>query len=193
MSAEIVKARTLVAVVEAVFLADGPSFETRAVDQLALTFEGIAGDRHAGATRLSGGREPWYPRGTKMRNERQISIVARDELARAASAMDIALLEPEWIGANLVIGGIGDLSLLPPRSRLFFEGGATIAIDGENAPCRASGASIARHVAGRDDLTLLFPKAARHLRGLVGWVEKPGLVRPGTAISVRIPEQRLYR
>ena len=45
-----------------------------------LTFDGLAGDFHAGATRRSGGREPWYPRGTEMRNERQVSIVAADGL-----------------------------------------------------------------------------------------------------------------
>ncbi|HWJ74391.1 MAG TPA: MOSC domain-containing protein [Kaistia sp.] len=180
------------AVVEAVYLADGSGFETRPVAALSLDFEGIAGDRHAGKTRRSGGREPWYPRGTEMRNERQISIVARDELAEAASAMGIDALQPEWIGANLVLGGLEALSWLPARSRLLFAGGATIAIDGQNAPCRSAGAAIARHVPGREDLTLLFPRAAKHLRGLVGWVEKPGLISVGEAVSVRVPVQRLY-
>ena len=192
MAADIIKARTLTAVLEAVYRADGAGFETHRVDTLVLGFEGIDGDRHAGATRRSGGREPWYPRRTEMRNERQVSIVARDELAEAAAAMLIEAIEPEWIGANLVISGIPSLSWLPPRSRLFFAGGATIAIDGQNAPCRAAGAAIQRQLPGREDLTLMFPRAARHRRGLVGWVEKPGLIRAGEAISVRIPEQRLY-
>ncbi|SHF21135.1 MOSC domain-containing protein [Kaistia soli DSM 19436] len=192
MSGTIVAANVFNAVVDAVFVADGAGFETRSVEALTLDFEGIVGDRHAGTTRRSGGREPWYPRRTEIRNERQVSIVARDELAEAASAMGIAALEPEWIGANLVLGGLEHLSWVPPRSRLLFAGGATIAIDGQNAPCRLAGAAIARHILGREDLTLLFPKAAKHLRGLVGWVEKPGVIRVGETVSVRVPVQRLY-
>lgn len=192
MSSTIVAANVFKAVVEALFIADGRGFETRSVEALTLDFSGIIGDRHAGTTRRSGGREPWYPRRTEIRNERQVSIVARDELAEAASAMGIAALEPEWIGANLVLGGLEQLSWLPARSRMFFAGGATIAIDGQNAPCRLAGAAIARHVPGREDLTLLFPKAAKGLRGLVGWVEKPGVIRVGEAVSVRVPVQRLY-
>ncbi len=192
MTADVLKARSFSAILEAVYRADGEGFETHSVSALTLDFNGIAGDRHAGATRLSGGREPWYPRRTEMRNERQVSIVARDELAEAAGAMAIDALAPEWIGANLVISGIPHLSWLPPRSRLFFDGGATIAIDGQNAPCRSAGAAIARHSPGREDLTLLFPRAARHLRGLVGWVEKPGVITAGEAITVRVPVQRLY-
>jgi hypothetical protein len=34
---------------------------------------------------------------------------------------------------------------------------------------------------------------AQRLRGLVAWVEKPGTVRPGETISVRVPEQWIYR
>jgi hypothetical protein len=86
-----------------------------------------------GHTRKSGGREPWYPRGTEIRNERQISIVAADELAMAAKDMGIDRIEPGWIGANLVIEGIPLLSMLPPRTQLFFEGGVTLRIDGDNA------------------------------------------------------------
>ena len=54
------------------------------VEALDLTFDGLAGDRHGGPTRRTGGREPWYPRRTEIRNERQISIVSRDELAVVA-------------------------------------------------------------------------------------------------------------
>ena len=40
---------------------------------------------------------------------------------------------------------------------------------------------------------LLFPKVAKRLRGLVAWVEKPGTIMPGEAVSVRVPEQWVYR
>ncbi len=59
------------------YRAVGQDFVSEAVDALDLTFEGIEGDVHGGTTRRSGGREPWYRRGTLMRNERQLSLLAR--------------------------------------------------------------------------------------------------------------------
>ena len=38
-----------------------------------------------------------------------------------------------------------------------------------------------------------FPKVAKRLRGLVAWVEKPGTITAGEAVSVRVPEQWVYR
>jgi len=48
-------------------------------------------------------------------------------------------------------------------------------------------------VADHQATSLLFPKVAKRLRGLVGWVEKPGIIRAGEEISVRVPEQWIYR
>lgn len=192
---DIVPAQKLTGLVAAVFAAPGNDFVTSAVEALDLSFEGIAGDFHAGHTRRSGGREPWYQRGTEMRNERQLSIVAADELAIVAERMGIAGIRPEWIGANLVLDGVPRLSMLPPRSLLFFANGVTLRIDGQNAPCKLSGRSIAEH-AGMADIAagaLLFPKVAARLRGLVGWVEKPGRITAGETVSVRVPEQWIYR
>jgi len=192
---EIVPARKLVATVAGVYVASGTDFVTRPVEALDVDFEGIAGDYHRGYTRRSGGREPWYPRGTQMRNERQLSIVAPDELAQVARKMDLAALEPEWIGANLLIAGIPMLSMLPAGTMLFFKGGVTVKIDAQNGPCRDAGRSIAEHAGASDKLAteLLFPKAAKRLRGLVGWIEKPGRIEAGEEISIRVPEQWIYR
>jgi hypothetical protein len=191
---KIMSAKKLDGKVDALLLAAGNNFITAPVSSLRLTFDGIDGDHHAGATRKAGGREPWYPRGTVMRNERQISLVALDELATAAAEMGLADIKPEWIGGNIVIGGIGNFSLLPPRTLLFFEGGATIKIDGQNAPCRLSGRSIAEN-SGADDIegvALAFKDAAKRRRGLVGWVEKPGVIEAGTKVTARLPEQWIY-
>ncbi len=192
---EALPAKKLLATVEAVLTAAGGDFVSRAVDALDLGFDGISGDFHAGMTRRSGGREPWYPRSTEMRNERQLSIVAADELGRIAAGMGIPRILPEWIGANLVLGGVPRLSMLPAGTMLFFAGGVTLKVDGQNAPCRLAGRSVARH-AGMDDVeagALLFPKHGRRLRGLVAWVEKPGRIARGEQVSVRIPEQWIYR
>jgi hypothetical protein len=191
---DIVPPGKLAARVASVFVASQGTFETHASDALTLGFDGIDGDFHAGLTRRSGGREPWYRRGTEIRNERQLSIVAADELAIVAERMGLAEIRPEWIGANLLIEGISRLSMLPSGTLLFFAGGATLKVDGQNGPCRVSGRSIARSAGMEDEDagSLMFPKAARRLRGLVAWVEKPGRVIPGEDISVRVPAQWIY-
>ncbi|CAN7651105.1 molybdenum cofactor sulfurase [Mesorhizobium amorphae] len=192
---EILPAQKLAAKVAALYVAPFDHFETRPVDELRLGFDGIDGDFHAGATRRSGGREPWYPRGTEMRNERQLSIVAADELAIVAVRMSLKEIKPEWIGANLLIEGVPRLSMLPSGTLLFFKGGVTIKVDAQNGPCRIAGRSVAEHAGMADHGAgaLAFPKAAKRLRGLVAWVEKPGTIVAGEEISVRVPEQWIYR
>ncbi|MEM5585716.1 MOSC domain-containing protein [Roseibium sp. AS2] len=179
--------------VTGVFRTTSPDkFQTGPVDALELDFQGIAGDRHAGFTRRSGGREPWYPRGTEMCNERQVSLLSVEELAEIAARLEIPVLKPEWIGGNIIVSGIPRLSMVPPRTRLVFEGGAVIRVDGNNVPCRIAGAAIAEHNPGRDGLDLLFPKRAMYLRGLVGYVEKSGTVRSGQGVVAHVPEQWIY-
>jgi MOSC domain-containing protein YiiM len=192
---EILPARKLAARVAGLFIAPFDHFKTRATQELRVGFEGIEGDFHAGHTRRSGGREPWYPHGTEIRNERQLSIVAADEMAAIAEGMEIAEVKPEWIGANLLIEGVPRLSMLPSGTMFFFRGGVTLKVDGQNGPCRFSGRSVAEHakMADHESGSLLFPKVGKRLRGLVAWVEKPGVIASGEDLTVRIPEQWIYR
>lgn len=193
-------AKKVKGVVANVLAANGSDFVSEPVEQLLLTYEGIEGDFHAGITRKSGGREPWYDRGTQMRNERQISIMSVEELAEISTGMGVEKVEAGWIGANLVLENIPNMSFLPPRTLLFFEGGVTLRIDGYNAPCRLAGGSIAEHVgvdAPQDDFTktdmaLDFKSAAYMKRGLVAWVEVPGIIKAGEAVTARIWEQWIY-
>lgn len=192
---DILPARKLLGRVAGLYRAAGDHFETRPVPFLDLGFDGIAGDYHQGTTRRSGGREPWYARGTEMRNERQLSILAPDELERIARNMGLSRVLPEWIGANLLLDGVPQLSFLPAGTMLFFQGGVTLKVDGQNAPCRSAGRNLAKR-AGMDDIeagALAFPKMARRLRGMVAWVEKPGRIEAGEEVSVRIPEQWIWR
>ncbi|MBE7186621.1 MAG: molybdenum cofactor sulfurase, partial [Methylobacterium mesophilicum] len=160
----------------------------------SLTIEGIEHDVHAGLTRRSGSREPWYKRGTVMRNERQLTVVAGDELAAIAAAMDLPRIEPEWIGANILLDGVPDLSMLPSSSLIFFSGGVTLKVDRQNAPCRDAGRQVALRadMADRQAGELMFPKVAKRLRGLTAWVEKPGVIHGGESATVRVPEQWIY-
>ncbi len=178
--------------------ADGEGFVSQDVDALELSYHGVKGDRHQGLTRPSNVREPWYPRGTEMRNEQQVSIVSVEELADIASNMGIEKVDASWIGANLLFEGIPNLTCLPPRTLLMFEGGVTLRVDGYRGPCRISGGSIAEHVGikaedhTRTELALAFKDAAHMKRGLVSWVEREGVIRPGEEFTARIWEQWLY-
>ena len=191
---EVIPGRKIHGNVGGLYVAKGNHFATEAVDSVTLTHEGIEGDHHAGHTRRSGGREPWYPRGTEIRNSRQLTILAPDELAATAEAMGIDRIQPEWIGGNMLIEGLADLSMLPAGTLLFFEAGATLKIDFQNAPCKVSGAAIADFYPDRDQapLALEFVKAAKRRRGLTAWVERPGRIAVGEPVRARIPEQWIY-
>ena len=197
MDAAIHPARTLAGRLVAVMIADGDGFATRPVESATVDFEGfvidgLRGERHRGHVRAADARVPWYPRGTPIRNSRQVSIVSVEDLAVIAAALAVAELRPEWLGANLVVEGIPSLSMLPRGSRLFLPQGAVFAVEDQNAPCIGTGRAVARQCPGRDGLDFAFVKAARRLRGLVGWVERGGAVRAGDVLSVRVPEQWIY-
>lgn len=192
---EIAPGRRIRAAVAAVLIADGDDFESYPADRLNLDWGGIAGDHHNGTTRRSGGREPWYERGTEMRNERQVTIVSPAELAVVAQRMGLAAIDPGWIGANIVLDGIAHLSMLPRGTLIFVDGGATLKVDDQNGPCRIAGRRVAER-AGVEDVaqaSLLFPKAAKRLRGLTAWVEKPGVIETGATAMVMVPEQWIWR
>ncbi len=150
------------------------------------------GDHHAGLTRKSGGREPWYKRGTEMRNERQVSLLSEEEIAIIAERLKVEQIDAGRIGANMLMKGLPQFSHVPSRTQFFFPSGAVLRIDGYNAPCKIAGAALQADYEARDDIELGFVKAAEALRGLVAWVERPGIVRRGDQIKVRVWPQTLY-
>jgi hypothetical protein len=170
---------------------DQDSFVTTPQLLVTTSFAGFEGDRHAGITRKADSRTPHYPRGTEIRNDRQVSLVALEELAQIAVAMDLPEIKPEWLGANLLLQGIPSLTWLPPMTRLFFGSQAVLVVQAENLPCQNPGKIIADHYS-RPDLQGLFPKASLHLRGLVACVERPGIIRQGDPVQVEIPQQNRY-
>jgi hypothetical protein len=159
-------------------------------NRLNLTFAGIDGDCHAGLTRKSDSRTlQLYKRNTDIRNVRQLTLVSDAELGDIAKAMGIPHVDPEWLGANAVISGIPDLTLLTPSTRLQFPSGATLVVDMENAPCRQVADVIARHY---PEPKLGFVAAAKHKRGVTAWVEREGAIETGDEIITWLPPNRLY-
>jgi hypothetical protein len=160
--------------------------------QVHVTLEGFEGDKHAGLTYLSGSRTPHYPRGTVIRNTRQVSLVSLEDLELVAAALGIPTLLPEWLGANLAVQDIPDLTRLPPSTRLFFPQGTVLVVEGENKPCVYPGKVIQAQYSEAPSLASRFPKAAIQRRGLVAWVERPGVIAAGDIIQAHIPPQVLY-
>jgi MOSC domain-containing protein YiiM len=163
---------------------DKQSLLTREQAEVQVSFAGFEGDRHAGLTMLSGGRTQFYPRGTEIRNIRQVSIISEEELAEVAAGMDLPGLKPEWIGANLLLSGIPKLTSLLPMTRLFFSNGVVLMSGGENSPCKIAGGMIQQMVPEKPGLSALFCSAGLHRRGITAWVERPGIIREGEEISL---------
>jgi MOSC domain-containing protein YiiM len=179
--------------VESVLIAfKADEMESETVAEAQVSFAGFEGDRHTGLTMRSGGRTPHYPRGTEIRNSRQVSIVSLEELITIAAELNLPRLQPGWLGANLCLSGIPLLTRLPAGTRLFFAQGVTLVVEGENKPCTTAGKTIQAQFPGVNGLAERFPKAGIGLRGLVAWVEKPGIIRPGDHFTAQIPEIQPY-
>lgn len=164
--------------------------ESKALDKVTASYSGFEGEDHGGLTRPSCSRvKLQYKRGTEIRNTRQISILSREELDAVAAEMDLDGIEPEWVGANLILEGIPTLTQMPPSSRLIFEGGASLVVDMENGPCRFAAEQIELHRPGKG---LRFAKVADGRRGVTAWVEKVGEIALGESVRLHIPPQRLY-
>ncbi len=166
-------------------IADVPgAFVTRPLDLAVVTYAGLEGDRHAGLTMRAGVRQKHLPKGTEIRNARQLSLVSVEELEVISRALGVSRVDFRWLGANLLVRGAPSLTRWPPGSRLQCASGAVLVIDGENEPCRKAGQAIVEGLGAEAQLAARFVKAAQHLRGLVAWVERPGTMRVGDALTL---------
>ncbi len=162
------------------------AIRSESTSSLIVDWDGILGDRHIGMTRYSGKRERKdYDLKTEIRNNRQFSAVSPEELTAIAHALGVEGIEPEWLGANLLLAGLPNLSQITPLTRLFFEGGVVLTIFAENIPCRPAGEEINRHLAQVSPTS--FPKAAMGRRGVVGWIERPGRLEVGETAHIKPP------
>lgn len=172
-------------IVEKVLVASDPnSIASVQCNGVKVTLEGFIGDKHFGWTKPSDGRTKYYPLGTNIRNNRQISIVSLEENMEIAKDLNIPDLLPEWMGANLLIKGIPEFTSLKPNTRLFFSSGATLLITEENLPCMKMTKEICSHFTNRPDLETTIVNTSMHKRGLVAVVELPGEINEGDEVKV---------
>ncbi|SIS81564.1 MOSC domain-containing protein [Roseivivax lentus] len=159
-------------------------------DSIALDWDGVPGDTHGGLNRPSCSRLlSQYPRGTEIRNVRQLSILSAEDLAEIATRIGLADMPPEWLGATMVIEGLPDLSHVPPSSRLQLEDGGMLVVDMENRPCHLPARVIAETA---PDAAKGFKTAAKGRRGVTAWVERPGVLTLGGTLRLHVPDQPLW-
>ncbi len=166
-------------------------FEKSKTGMIRLTLDGPEGDCHTGSMRKSDSRTlKLYPRDIEIRNVRQLTVLSLEELAEIALELGIPVFDPGWFGANIVVSGIPDLTLLPPSTRLQFPSGATIVVDLENMPCSQIAAIVGQH---HPEVQMKVVKTATHKRGVTAWVEREGAVLVDDHVGIFIPPQRVYQ
>ncbi|THH37223.1 sulfurase [Aliishimia ponticola] len=170
---------------------EGESIRAQAVSELELDFTGPVGERHGGLTRPSCSRVlNQYPkRGTEIRNVRQLSVLSAEEISLIAREVGLDELDPQLLGASMVLSGIPDFTKVPPSSRLQFASGAVLTIDMENLPCHLPAREIDSDHPGHGKP---FKAAARQRRGVTAWVEHPGSVAIGDSCTLYIPGQPVW-
>lgn len=163
---------------------------SRPLAQMALGFAGYAGETHAGLTRPSCSRVvSQHPKGTEIRNVRQLTILSVEDLAAIARIMGVDRFDPALTGASVVIEGIPDFTRVPPSSRLQGPDGVTLVVDMENRPCHLPAKPIDAEGPGNGKA---FKRAAQGRRGVTAWVEREGVLSVGDVLRLHIPDQPVW-
>ncbi|MEM6303174.1 MAG: MOSC domain-containing protein [Pseudomonadota bacterium] len=169
---------------------DRANIRSGAAEAVEVTYAGFTGEHHAGLTRPACVRvKSRHAQGTEIRNTRQMSIVSAEEMAQIAAQMELEALEPQHLGASIVVEGIPDFTLVPPASRLQAENGTTLVIDVENGPCNLPAREIDKNHPGSGKT---FRSAARGRRGVTAWVEREGRLKVGDRMRLFVPDQPLW-
>lgn len=158
--------------------------------EMPLTFAGFGPETHAGLTRPSCSRvTKQHPRGTTIRNTRQLCLVSAEEMAEVAASLQMESFDYAWVGASVVLEGLPDFTHLPPSSRLQGPDGVTLVVDMLNEPCQEPAVTMAKATGGQGKA---FKAAAIGKRGVTAWVEREGTLRIGDVMRLHVPSQRAW-
>lgn len=141
---------------------------------------GVEGDVHAGETvrhRSRIAEDPTQP------NLRQVHLIHEELFAEVAGAGFEVV--PGELGENVTTRGL-DLLGLPAGTLLRLGGEAVVEVTGLRNPCRQIDGfrpGLLKQVVGRDEDGTVVRKA-----GIMGVVRTGGVVRPGDAIGVELPD-----
>lgn len=142
---------------------------------------GVEGDVHAGVTvrhRSRVAQDPTQP------NLRQVHLI-HEELFTEVGQEGFTVA-PGELGENITTGGI-DLLGLPVGTLLRIGADAVVEVTGLRNPCVQIDhfqQGLLKQVVGRDEAGDLVRKA-----GIMGVVQRGGVVRPGDGIGVELPEK----
>lgn len=191
--------KTLAGRVTTVHVGDSDSADLgkRSTATLLLEFDGIVGDRHRGFSREAWAGDDKESEGTLRRNERQWSGMSIEEIAQISRKLDLdRVLEGADLGANICFEGLPGYSQIPKGSVFAFPSGAKLVAVEYNPPCIEMGEKLAAKYYTRSGRALAprdFPLAAIGLRGLVGVVDVPGVIRVGDEVTVELwSEERQF-
>ena len=152
--------------------------------------DGPQGETHGGATRPSCSRVAHiYPRGTEIRNVRQMSILSEEELQAVAERMGLDRVDPAWLGVTVLVRGLPEFTHVPPSSRLVVKDGVSLTVDMENRPCQLPAQVIEGLKPGHGKA---FKEAAKGRRGVTAWVERAGRLSLGDRLQLYIPDQPVW-
>lgn len=183
--------------IEGLFIREDGSDLTCPTDMLNLDLEGIrhSSDRskkYYGFTRTSDRRAPWLKQGIPVRNQRQITMVAKEDLAELSAKLGIEQIRPEWLNANIFVSGLPGFSSLPRGTRFRFSDGGCILSEDRAYPCSSSARAVQKQYPDLDRIQTEFVREARTLRGLICTVEQGGRLSGGESFEVLVPEQWIY-
>ncbi|GAA4216697.1 MOSC domain-containing protein [Actinocatenispora rupis] len=141
---------------------------------------GVEGDVHAGVTvkhRSRVAQDPTQP------NLRQVHLIHEELFAEVGE--DGFTVAPGQLGENITTRGI-DLLGLPVGTLLRLGDAAVVEVTGLRNPCRQIDTfqnGLLKRVVGRDEAGNIVRKA-----GIMSIVRHGGVVRPGDAIAVELPD-----
>ncbi len=169
---------------------EGGTLRSVPAEVLNAQFDGVLGEAHGGSTRPSCSRTTaQHPKGTTIRNVRQLSILSAEELAATATMMGLDAIDPVLVGASMVIEGIPDFTHVTPSARLQGPDGVTLVIDMENRPCQLPAREIEAEAPG---FGKTYKAAASGRRGVTAWVEREGVLRLGDTLTLHVPDQPVW-
>lgn len=138
-------------------------------DEILIGRDGVEGDCHAGPKRRS------RRTGTLKKNDRQISIVAKEVLDDLNLRLGISIPHGGF-GENILVEGVGDLSKLSNGDWIRFDSWVVVEVTEQNEPCANLNVWHKR---------VLYEVMGK--RGIVGIVKKGGTVRPGDRVVLNGP------
>lgn len=172
-------------------VAPDTGLRSTAVTDMVLTYAGAEGEAHSGLTRPSCVRvKTQWPKGTDIRNVRQLSVMSQEEINQIAADCGLATLDPALLGCSIVVKGISDFSHVPPSSRLQAPNLTTIVVDMQNRPCNLPAREIE---ADHPNHGKPFKAAAKGKRGVTAWVEHEGTFKLGDKLTLHVPDQRSWK